>query len=207
MKLSLTRTSPGARTGFPGNLACARRPCRIHAGDSDALRGRHDLRPRRGGMRSNAWTPAGTEAMPAGPRLRTTGSLLPVKSSTKRRRIIRRSAIDSVMSDPWERGRPARNGPKARESIKRTGRPCPGGIRRSQSTPSWAKHHHGSRKPCMAKGRDARKAHASGVLRAGRPRPSGRAAPRFATGVWFRLCRVGGKAATRAIGAAAPAKA
>ena len=27
--------------------------------------------------------------------------------------------------------------------------------------------------------------------RAGRPRPSGRAAPRFMTGAWFRLCRVG----------------
>ena len=66
MKLSLTRTSPGARTGFPGDLACARRPGRIHAGDPDALRGRHDLHPRRGGMRSNGWTPAGTEAMPTG---------------------------------------------------------------------------------------------------------------------------------------------
>ena len=28
-----------------------------------------------------------------------------MKSSTKRRRIVRRPAIDSVMSDPWERGR------------------------------------------------------------------------------------------------------
>ena len=40
----------------------------------------------------------------------------------------------------------------------------------SRDTPSWAKHHHGSRKPCMTTGRDTRETHASGVLRAGRPR-------------------------------------
>ena len=35
-------------------------------------------------------------------------SPLPVKSSTKRRRIVRRPAAGSLMPDSWERGRPAR---------------------------------------------------------------------------------------------------
>ena len=56
--------------------------------------------------------------------------------------------------------------PEARHVAKRAGRAIP---ERSIITVAAT---------CMAKGRDARKAHASGVLRAGRPRPSGRAAPR-----------------------------
>ena len=52
--------------------------------------------------------------------------------------------------------------------------------------PPWAKHHHGSRKPCMAKGRDARKAHASGPLRAGRPRPEDSPFPGRAMGIDVR---------------------
>ena len=70
-------------------------------------------------------------------------SRLPVKSSTKRRRIVRRPAAGSLMPDSWERrvlgsacpfgtraSRPQRTegpGPKARESIKRAGRPRPSG--------------------------------------------------------------------------------
>ena len=49
----------------------------------------------------------------------------------------------------------------------RAGRPRPSGTHRFQDTPPWAKHPHGSHKPCTGKGRDARTAHASGPLRAG----------------------------------------
>ena len=51
-------------------------------------------------------------------------SLLPVKSSTNRRRSFRRPASDSPMPDSWERGRPARKrGPEVRHMAKRAGRP------------------------------------------------------------------------------------
>ena len=49
---------------------------------------------------------------------------------------------------------------------------------RFQEAPLWAKHACGSRRLVMTGGLDARKAHASGVLRAGRPRSRGtRCAP------------------------------
>ena len=86
------------------------------------------------------------------------------------------------MPDPWERGGnagvpPAKLWPSAGSAgvspavgrrpmiVVHTGEPPV-----SRDTPPWAKHHHGSRKPCMTTGRDTRETHASGVLRAGRPR-------------------------------------
>ena len=68
-----------------------------------------------------------------------------MKSSTKRRRIIRRLPDSRGAVRPGSAGVPPASGPKARQMAKR----------------------------------------------AGRPHPSGRAAPRFMTGAWFRLCRVG----------------
>ena len=102
-------------------------------------------------------------------------SLLPMKSSTKRRGFVRRPAIDSVMSDPWERGRPARKrGPEVR--------------RRRPATwqSGWGTRVPGRRKPRHGKGRNT-------LEKPTPPACCGRDArvPRFATGAWLRLCRIG----------------
>ena len=80
-----------------------------------AARARDALHLQRPPPRWAAWSPCGGVAPVL--RERTAGAFeprwtcespLPVMSSTKRRRIVRRPAAGSLMPDSWERGRPAR---------------------------------------------------------------------------------------------------
>ena len=101
---------------------------------------------------------------------------------------------------------PALRGPKGREGsrgLSNPAQPEPGACHESGSGASRrtrTPRPHGRRGPSASweRGRPARLDNQSGLrprtfgpLRAGRPCPSGRADPRFATGVWFRLRRVG----------------
>ena len=88
------------------------------------------------------------------------------------------ASLRSGSSSYWKRLRPQRTegpGPKARLIVHAGGTPASVRTRRSQDGGS---------------GVTARSGACAGPLRAGRPRPSGRAAPRTTTGVWFRRCRV-----------------